>query len=155
MDSGPHYRLLKSIAISEQERVVSIAKNPKSGWDAILIASEGERWWWWFGMDSTFVTNSINNHNSRLIDLTTYIESGVRKYAVVELDDSNPEQAPVNSASARVRTNAESNGWKGGFHGAYAAARGQRSPITRISVSNQRVPLKFCIRCTRLRRTCL
>jgi hypothetical protein len=74
---------IASTANSNQQRVVSLAKNPVSGWDAVLIEKEGERWWWWFGVDPTFVTNNINDHNTRLIDLTSYVENGVRTYAVI------------------------------------------------------------------------
>lgn len=105
---------------ANHRRVVSLAPNPVGGWDAILIDSEGERWWWWFGLDAATVTNNLAQHATRLIDLSSYIESGVRKYAVVELDDSNLAQPPINTESIRVQSYAESNGWAGGFHGVYA-----------------------------------
>jgi Beta-lactamase enzyme family/Bacterial tandem repeat domain 1 len=100
-------------------RVTALAPDPSGGWDAILVPSEGEAWWWWFGLDATTVTNNLINHGTRLIDLSSYLDNGVRRYAVVELDDSNASQAPINPASAAVHNYAESNGWAGGLHGAY------------------------------------
>lgn len=127
--SGQSIDTITSAVNTNQERVVSLAQNPISGWDAILIGSEGERWWWWVGADPTFVTNNLVNHNTRLIDLTSYVENGVRKYAVVELDDSNPEEAPINSESSRVQAYVETNGWQGGFHGVFATNNTAGSPI--------------------------
>jgi hypothetical protein len=110
---------IANVVNANQQRVVSLARNPLGGWDAILVGSEGERWWWWYGVDGATVTNKLIAHSTRLIDVTPYTEGGVRKFAVVELDDSNPEQPPINPESSRVHAFAESNGWKGGFHGAY------------------------------------
>jgi hypothetical protein len=100
-------------------RVTALAPDPLGGWDAILVASEGEYWWWWFGLDAATVTNNLIKHGTRLIDVSSYIEAGVRRYAIVELDDSNLSQDPIDPASAAVHNYAESNGWAGGFHGAY------------------------------------
>jgi len=100
-------------------RVTALAPDPTGGWDAILVASEGEGWWYWYGLDPTTVTNNLVNHGTRLIDLSPYVSGGVIQYATVELDDSNPSQSPINDASASVQAYEEANGWAGGFHGSY------------------------------------
>jgi hypothetical protein len=104
---------------TNKRRVVAFTVDPAGGFDAILVDSEGEGWWWWFGIDPATVTNNLVNHGTRLIDVSSYLDNGVRRYTAVELDDSNPDQAPINSESTRVKSWAESNGWGGGFHGAY------------------------------------
>jgi hypothetical protein len=104
---------------SDQMRVIAVAPDPLGGWDAILVANEGEGWWWWFGQDPNTVLNNIGAHGTRLIDLSSYLDNGVRRYAAVELDDTNPTQAPINAESSRLQSFAESNGWAGGFHGSY------------------------------------
>ena len=104
---------------SDAMRVITLAPDPLGGWDAVLVASEGEAWWWWFGISAATVTNNLVNDNSRLIDISSYVSGGTRVYATVELDDSNPTQSPINPASSAVASYAESNGWARGIHGSY------------------------------------
>jgi hypothetical protein len=114
---------------SDHMRVIALAPDVSGGWDAILVASEGEGWWWWFGIDASTVTNNLVNHGTRLIDITSYLSGGSRVYAAVELDDANPAQSPINADSTSVHNHAEANGWAGGFHGAYFAASSPASTI--------------------------
>lgn len=51
--------------------------------------------------------------------MSSYVVNGARQYAIVELDDSNPPQAPINAESISVRNHAQANGWNGGYHGSY------------------------------------
>jgi hypothetical protein len=104
---------------SDNMRVTALAPDPAGGWDAILVASEGEEWYWWYGLDPKTVGDNVLKHGTRLIDLSSYVVNGVRKYAAVELGDNNPPQPPVNAESSRVQSYADSNGWAGGYHGAY------------------------------------
>ena len=113
----------------KMQRVVSFTPNPAGNFDAILVNSEGERWWWWYGIDAATIVDNLVSHHTRLIDITPYTVNGAKRFAVVELDDSNPEQAPINAASITVRDNAEANGWRGGFHGTYAIPFGSASPV--------------------------
>jgi hypothetical protein len=100
-------------------RVTALAPDPAGGWDAILVASEGEKWYWWYGLDPKTVGDNVTSHGTRLIDLSSYVVNGTRKYAAVELGDDNPSQPPVNAESARVQSYADQNGWAGSYHGAY------------------------------------
>ena len=104
---------------SDDMRVTALAPDPAGGWDAILVASEGEEWYWWYGLDPKTVGDNTVNHGTRLIDLSSYVVNGTRKYAAVELGDNNPSQPPVNAESSRVQFYADRNGWAGGYHGAY------------------------------------
>jgi len=114
---------------NDHMRVISFSPGASGGWDAVLVASEGEYWWWWFGIDAATVTNNLVNHGSRLIDVDSYISGGSRVYTAVELDDANPPQSPINADSAAAHNYAEANGWAGGFHGAYFAASTPASTI--------------------------
>jgi Beta-lactamase enzyme family/Bacterial tandem repeat domain 1 len=100
-------------------RVTALAPDPLGGWDAILVASEGEEWYWWYGLDPKTVEENVVSHGSRLIDLSSYVVDGTRKYAAVELGDDNPSQPPVNAESSRIQSYADTNGWGGGYHGVY------------------------------------
>ena len=104
---------------SDNMRVTALAPDPAGGWDAILVASEGEEWYWWYGLDPKTVGDNVASHGTRLIDLSSYVMNGIRKYAAVELGDNNPSQPPVNAESSRVQSYADRNGWGGGYHGAY------------------------------------
>jgi beta-lactamase family protein len=104
---------------SDNMRVTALAPDPAGGWDAILAASEGEEWYWWYGLDPKTVGDNVVSHGTRLIDLSSYVVNGIRKYAAVELGDNNPSQPPVNAESSRVQSYADRNGWGGGYHGAY------------------------------------
>jgi len=104
---------------NDNMRVTALAPDPDGGWDVILVPSEGEKWYWWYGVDPQTVGNNVTSHGTRLIDLSSYMVNGTRKYAVVELGDDNPPQGPVNAESSRVQSFADSNGWAGGYHGVY------------------------------------
>jgi hypothetical protein len=101
------------------QRLTSFSPDPFGGWDVIFVESEGEQWWWDYDLDGTQVGQSINSHNSRLIDISTYAVNGNLKFAIVELDNSNLPQSPINAESTAVRTQAETGGWSGGYHGSY------------------------------------
>jgi hypothetical protein len=104
---------------ADDMRVTALAPDPLGGWDAILVASEGEKWYWWYGQDPKTVGDNVTRHGTRLIDLSSYVVNGTRKYTAVELGDDNPSQPPVNAESGRIQDYADANGWGGGFHGAY------------------------------------
>jgi hypothetical protein len=80
-------------------RLTSLAPDPTNSgiFVAILIENDGEAWWWYYGLDPTTAGANLGTHNSRFIDISSYTVNGVRQYAVVELDDGNPPQAPINT----------------------------------------------------------
>ena len=104
---------------NDNMRVIALAPDPTGGWDAILVASEGEEWYWWYGISAATVESNIVSHGTRLIDLSPYYVNGVLKFATVEFEDNNPAQAPVNAASRQIQAHADAHGWGGGYHGAY------------------------------------
>lgn len=113
-------QILGNISVGNTEqRLTSFSPDPFGGWDVIFVESEGEQWWWDYDLDGTQVGQSINSHNSRLIDISTYTVSDSLKFAIVELDNSNLPQLPINAESTVVRTQAETSGWSGGYHGSY------------------------------------
>src|SRR6266568_3860564 len=117
--AGSSIASITSHLTGDNMRVTALAPDPAGGWDAILVASEGEEWYWWYGLDPKTVGDNVVNHGTRLIDLSSYVVNGERKYAAVELGDNNPSQPPVNAESSRVQSYADRNGWAGGYHGAY------------------------------------
>lgn len=104
---------------NDDMRVIALAPDPAGGWDAILVASEGEEWYWWYGISAATVASNIVSHGTRLIDLSPYYVNGALKFATVEFEDNNPPQSPINAASAQIQSYADAHGWGGGYHGAY------------------------------------
>ena len=66
-------------------RVVALAPDPFGNWATILVHHEDESWWWWYGISPDRVLSNIGEHNSRLIDLSSYVVNGHREYTSVEL----------------------------------------------------------------------
>jgi hypothetical protein len=105
--------------VNNPMRVTELAPDPLGGFDVILNAAEGETWYWYFGVSPQTIGNNVSSHGTRLIDLSSYVVNGTRQYTEVELGNTNPGQAPINSESTRVQNFADANGWAGGYHGAY------------------------------------
>ena len=110
---------IQSHITNDNMRITALAPDPAGGWDVIMVASEGEQWYWFYNAGPQTVGSTLVSNGTRPIDLSSYVVNGVRKYAVVELGDSNPPQAPINAESSRVQSYADANGWAGGYHGAY------------------------------------
>jgi hypothetical protein len=62
---------------NDKMRVIALAPDPAGGWDAILVASEGEQWYWWYGISAATVESDLVSHGTRLIDLSPYYVNGV------------------------------------------------------------------------------
>jgi hypothetical protein len=107
--------------VSDGYRVVSFTSDPSGGYDAILVYGEGEHWWFSSGDTSAQISQDIATHKSRLIDIDSYVSSGTRFWAIVELDNTNLLQAPINGGSVAVDTWAANSGWSGSVHGEYFA----------------------------------
>jgi hypothetical protein len=70
-------------------RVIALAPDPVSGWDAILVERRGAGWWWWFGQSPADIVDKLTTHNTRLIDISK--DGGA--FAIVELDNNEGPQA--------------------------------------------------------------
>jgi CubicO group peptidase (beta-lactamase class C family) len=58
---------------------------------AVLVKNSGAHakgWWWYYGVSPQFISDKISEHQARIIDMETYVEGGVRKYAVVMVANS-------------------------------------------------------------------
>jgi hypothetical protein len=123
--TGSEYRVgasaetIADFATNHWERVTEVTPDPEGGFDVILVSSEGEEWYWWYGVDAATVDRNLADHGTRLIDLTSYVVDGARKFAVVELGNNNATEAPINAASSSAQSYADANGWNGGIHGVY------------------------------------
>jgi len=121
---------------SQGYRVTSFAPDPSSGFDAILVASEGEGWWYYYGLTPSQIASSLAAHHTRLIDIETYVSGSTRLWDTVELDNSDAEQAPINTASKTVDNYAAANGWGAGVHGEYFARIGSTGPGAPVVAAN-------------------
>lgn len=106
-------------SVNQGMRVIAFSPDPGGGFDAILVASEGETWYWYYGATAASVGQHVTAHQTRLIDVSPYISNGQLVFTEVELGDNNPPQAPVNARSAQVANFASTHGWGGGYNGAY------------------------------------
>ena len=121
---------ISSQAQADSARLIAMAADPGGGFDTIYLGSEGERWWWYFGLSIGTLVNNIGNNGARLIDITPYSSGGTTVYAGVGMDNSNPLQSPINSASTNAENYANANGWGGGLNGSYLApASAPGSPL--------------------------
>jgi CubicO group peptidase (beta-lactamase class C family) len=61
---------------------------------ATLVRNIGvyaKSWWWYYGVSTDFISQKLNEHQARIIDLETYVENGVRKYAVVMVKNTGAD----------------------------------------------------------------
>jgi CubicO group peptidase (beta-lactamase class C family) len=61
---------------------------------ATLVRNTGvyaKSWWWYYGVSPDFISQKLNEHQARIIDLETYVENGVRKYAVVMVKNTGAD----------------------------------------------------------------
>lgn len=131
---GASADLISSHIRSDNMRITEMTLDPQGGFDVIMVASEGEPWYWWFGIDAATVGKNLTSHGTRLIDLTSYFVNGARKFAVVELGNSNPAQNPINAESTRVQSFASANGWANGYHGVYfISSKAGSKPIVAVN----------------------
>jgi Beta-lactamase enzyme family len=132
-----YYDISQSIAVingqvAQGYRVTHVQVDPGGGFDAILVAGEGEAWYFWYGQQPSNIGSNIAAHHTRLIDIDSYLSGSTRYWTSVEIDNTDAEQAPVNAASTKVDKYAATNGWGAGVHGEYFAqitSKGLGSPI--------------------------
>ena len=105
--------------IAAGNRLIALQPDPFSGWNALLVENQGEQWWWETGLSGAQVLTDMGAHNSRLIDVSNYFVNNQLQFAIVELDDANAPQDPINAGSVVVHNQAEGNGWAGGYHASY------------------------------------
>jgi len=104
---------------ADHMRVIAFSVDPGGGFDAIMVASEGETWYWWYGINAATIGKDVAAHQTRLIDISPYMSNGQQLFTTVELGNNNPPQAPINAVSTQVANYANSHGWAGGYNGAY------------------------------------
>ena len=78
-------RIEKERIEKEPLRVVALAPDPFGNWSAILDEADNFAWWWWYGQSGNQVLSHMDEHHSRLIDLSSYEDNGNRVYTAVEL----------------------------------------------------------------------
>lgn len=61
---------------------------------ALLAPNTGadqKGWWWYYGDSAADVTNQLTQNNARLIDLKSYVDGGVQKYAAVMISNTGAD----------------------------------------------------------------
>lgn len=61
---------------------------------ATLVRNTGvhaKSWWYYYGVSINFISQKLNEHQARVLDLETYVENGVRKYAVVMVKNTGAD----------------------------------------------------------------
>lgn len=76
--------------------------------------SANRAWWWYTGVSSASVSSALSTNKARLVDLETYTEGGVKKYAVIMVRNSGSDakswQWWLNQTSAGVSAKLNSFG---------------------------------------------
>ena len=100
-------------------RIVDIERQPDGTFNVILLKNAGAdafAWWWYFGFPSTTdLLNYANQLGARPIDVETYVQGGVRRYAGVFIDNSNAATKRIRTIFAAKFLDASGNPTKGIF----------------------------------------
>jgi hypothetical protein len=118
--------------ITAGKRLIALHPDPFSGWNAVLVENQGEQWWFSTGISGAQILGNMGTHGSRLIDISNYWANNQLQFAIVELDDSNFPQPPINPGSIGVHNHGEANGWAGGYHASYFS-KSSASPVSLIA----------------------
>ena len=69
-------------------RIATFMRNPFGQYDAILVGWTGGVWYWQDGINFLTARDNFIKHNTRPVDISTYVVNGVRYYAMVEQDNN-------------------------------------------------------------------
>jgi len=53
--------------------------------------ADAKGWWWYYGDSQSDITNQLNQNNARLVDLKSYVDGGVQKYAAVMISNTGAD----------------------------------------------------------------
>lgn len=62
---------------------------------AILVdntGAENKAWWWYVNVTAADASNSLAQNNARLVDISTYVLNGERRYSVVMIENTGADQ---------------------------------------------------------------
>lgn len=68
--------------------------NGEQRFAAVLLPNTGNQakaWWWYINTDISFISDKINQHQARIIDLETYVRNGKRYYSVVMIKNQGAD----------------------------------------------------------------
>lgn len=91
---------------TNQARLWDLEKRPNGNWDCVMVRDPAPvAWYWWYGVASPAdVTTLIDQYGVRAIDVESYLEAGVRRYAVVTINNSNATTTAIGNAMRATTT---------------------------------------------------
>lgn len=82
---------------AHQARVLDLETywvNGEQRFAAVLLPNTGAQaksWWWYINTNIDFISNKMNQHQARIIDLETYVHNGTRYYSVVMIKNQGAD----------------------------------------------------------------
>lgn len=110
-------------------RLIDYERRADGNIDVVMVQGEGAYWWWYYGLTSAQqVTNLLTQRVARPLEVEKYVSGGQTRYAVVMLDNANPDTRRVERTMAK--------GLEAGIYGAYLK---QSGGSVRIDVQSTRI----------------
>jgi len=89
---------------SNNARIYDLEPRSNGNFDVVMTRQTPmPYWYYWYGLTQTQVTNNIETYGARPVDIEGYTVNGVRRYAVVAVNNSNALETEVGNAM-RART---------------------------------------------------
>jgi len=106
---------------AKKARLIDIDRRSNGRFDVVMQRRGGEYWWWYYDASAAGVAARASQNGARIVDLEPYVKNGVRRFAVLMLNDLNAE-------STRIRQIMRA-GLAGGSYGFYVKKVGGSAPV--------------------------
>ena len=89
---------MSNLISAQNQRIIDLnidSTSPSLTLSATTVGNSGvykRTWWWYVGDSISDVSSQLNANDGRLIDLDSYLDNGVRKYAVVMVKNAGKAQ---------------------------------------------------------------
>ena len=102
---------ISSYINSNSAQLYDLEKRSNGNYNCIMLQNPSSpQWYWWYGLSSSDVSYNMGQYGVRVIDVESYIESGVRKYAMIAINNSNSLSTSIGNAM-RSHTNGQVGCW--------------------------------------------
>jgi hypothetical protein len=92
-------------------QLYDLEKRSNGNYNCIMLQNPTPaQWFWWVGISSSQVAYNMGQYGVRVIDIESYIEGGVRKYAMVAINNSNALTTSIGNAM-RSHTDGQVGCW--------------------------------------------
>jgi hypothetical protein len=102
---------ISSALNTNSAQLYDLEKRSNGNYDCVMIQNPNNpAWFWWYGLSSSDIGYLIGQYGVRPIDLESYVENGVRRYAMVAINNSNALTTDI-GAAMRAQTDGQVGLW--------------------------------------------